>query len=501
MKITFSASAGTGKAKAKHAIVVTTTDALTLGTEAKAIDKATKGAVAKALKSSRFNGKAGECLSVAGVDGVAGDRVVVLGLGKAKEFDAIAAENAGGQLVAHLNGVAVKSAELILDTVKGAKIDDGEAAARAAFGAYLRAYRFDKYRTKLKDDEKPSLGALKLVSAGTKAAKEAYAELEKVADGVYLARDVVNEPGNVIYPETLADECKKLTDLGVKVEVLNEAKMKKLGMGALLGVGQGSVRESQLVVMRWEGGKKSDQPVAFVGKGVTFDTGGISIKPSNGMEEMKFDMGGSGTVIGLMKALAGRKATANVVGVVGLVENMPDGNAQRPGDIVTSMSGQTIEVLNTDAEGRLVLADALWYTQDRFKPQFMINLATLTGAILVALGDTRAGVFSNNDELCDKLNKASEKTGEKLWRLPLGDEYDKMIDSPVADMQNIGADRIAGSITAGQFLQRFVNDVPWAHLDIAGTGWTKKDQPTTPKGATAYGVRLLNTLVQDFYEK
>ncbi|MBN65979.1 MAG: leucyl aminopeptidase, partial [Rickettsiales bacterium] len=247
MKITFSASAGTGKAKAKHAIVVTTTDALTLGTEAKAIDKATKGAVAKALKSSRFNGKAGECLSVAGVDGVAGDRVVVLGLGKAKEFDAIAAENAGGQLVAHLNGVAVKSAELILDTVKGAKIDDGEAAARAAFGAYLRAYRFDKYRTKLKDDEKPSLGALKLVSAGTKAAKEAYAELEKVADGVYLARDVVNEPGNVIYPETLADECKKLTDLGVKVEVLNEAKMKKLGMGALLGVGQGSVRESQLV--------------------------------------------------------------------------------------------------------------------------------------------------------------------------------------------------------------------------------------------------------------
>ncbi|MBN67072.1 MAG: hypothetical protein CMM94_05845 [Rickettsiales bacterium] len=227
----------------------------------------------------------------------------------------------------------------------------------------------------------------------------------------------------------------------------------------------------------------------------------MSIKPSNGMEEMKFDMGGSGTVIGLMKALAGRKATANVVGVVGLVENMPDGNAQRPGDIVTSMSGQTIEVLNTDAEGRLVLADALWYTQDRFKPQFMINLATLTGAILVALGDTRAGVFSNNDELCDKLNKASEKTGEKLWRLPLGEEYDKMIDSPVADMQNIGADRIAGSITAGQFLQRFVNDVPWAHLDIAGTGWTKKDQPTTPKGATAYGVRLLNTLVQDFYEK
>jgi leucyl aminopeptidase len=284
------------------------------------------------------------------------------------------------------------------------------------------------------------------------------------------------------------------------VQILGEAEMKKLGMGALLGVGQGSERESKLVVLRWNGGKKGDAPIAFVGKGVTFDTGGISIKPAGGMEEMKWDMGGAGVVIGLMKALAGRKAKVNVVCVAGCVENMPDGNAQRPGDVVTSMSGQTIEVLNTDAEGRLVLADALWYTKEKFKPKFMVNLATLTGAIIVALGTSRAGLFSNNDKLAEQLFKTGEKTGEELWRLPLADVYDKQINSDIADMQNIGKDREAGSITAAQFLQRFVGDTPWAHLDIAGTAWSKKDSPIAVKGATAYGVRLLNELVADFYE-
>ena len=271
-------------------------------------------------------------------------------------------------------------------------------------------------------------------------------------------------------------------------------------MGALLGVGQGSARDSRMVIMRWEGGRKKDQPVAFVGKGVTFDTGGISLKPGPGMEAMKWDMGGAGTVSGLMKALAGRKAKVNAVGVIGLVENMPDGAAQRPGDIVTSMSGQTIEIHNTDAEGRLVLADALWYTQSRFKPQFMVDLATLTGAMLVALGQEYAGLFSNNDELSERLYAAGQGEDEPVWRMPMGDAFDKMIDCPVADMKNVGG-RNAGSITAAQFLQRFVNDVPWAHLDIAGMAWSDKSKPTVPKGGAGYGVRLLNRLVADHYEK
>jgi len=320
-----------------------------------------------------------------------------------------------------------------------------------------------------------------------------------VVEGVYLTRDVVTEPPNVLYPETLAARCKELEELGVVVEILNEKKMAKLGMGALLGVGQGSVRESFLVTMRWDGGPKNKAPVAFVGKGVTFDTGGISLKPGPGMEEMKWDMGGSGTVLGLMKALAGRKAKVNAVGVVGLVENMPDGNAQRPGDVVTSMSGQTIEIHNTDAEGRLVLADALWYTQQEFKPQAMIDLATLTGAILIALGNEYAGLFSNDDTLSAQLISAGQASGEPVWRMPLGDAYDKLLNSDCADMKNIGG-RNAGSITAAQFLQRFVKDTTWAHLDIAGMAWSSKDRPTVPKGATGYGVRLLDRFVSDVYE-
>ena len=327
-------------------------------------------------------------------------------------------------------------------------------------------------------------------------AKKAYAPLAAVAESVHFIRDLITEPANIIYPETLAAECRKLTKFGVTVEILGEAQMKKLGMGSLLGVGQGSVRESQLVVMQWHGGKKGVKPVAFVGKGVTFDTGGISIKPAGGMEEMKWDMGGSAAVIGTMRALAARGAKVNAVGIVGLVENMPDGNAQRPGDVVTSMSGQTIEVLNTDAEGRLVLADALWYTQDRFKPQCMIDLATLTGAIISAIGTQRAGIFSNNDKLATALNAAAERTQEKIWRLPLGPEYDAMINCDIADMKNISDGREAGSVTAAQFLQRFVNDVPWAHLDIAGVAWQNKPfSALAPKGAVGWGVRLLNDWV------
>ena len=333
------------------------------------------------------------------------------------------------------------------------------------------------------------------------AAKTAFAPLDRIADGVYLTRDLVSEPANVIHPESLAEECRKLADLGVDVEVLGEKQMKKLGMGALLGVGQGSDRESQLVVMRWMGAKdKEAAPLALIGKGVCFDTGGISIKPAAGMEEMKWDMAGAGAVIGAMKALAGRQAKANVVGIVGLVENMPSGTAQRPGDVVTSASGQTIEVINTDAEGRLVLADALWYAREHFKPKAMVDLATLTGAIIISLGNDYAGLFSNNDQFSAKIEAAGKAAGEQVWRLPMGESYDKQLKSDIADMKNVGG-REGGSITAAQFLKRFVGDTPWAHIDIAGTAWSKKDAATCPKGATAFGVRLLDALVAEGYEE
>jgi leucyl aminopeptidase len=373
------------------------------------------------------------------------------------------------------------------------------AAAALAYGARLASYRFDKYRTTLKAKDKPSVTALSVLVDSPAPARKLFNSLDAVADGVFMTRDLVSEPANVLYPDSMAQQCKTLSKLGVKVEVLGEARMAKLGMGALLGVGQGSPRESRLVVMRWQGAGAKVKPVAFVGKGVTFDTGGISLKPGPGMEMMKWDMGGAGTVIGLMKALAGRKAKVNAIGVVGLVENMPDGLAQRPGDIVTSMSGQTIEILNTDAEGRLVLADALWYTQDRFKPQFMVNLATLTGAMIIALGHENAGLFSNNDKLAQQLHDAGQAMGEGVWRLPLSSAYDKKLNCAIADMKNIGG-RDAGSITAAQFMQRFVNKVPWAHLDIAGVAWSDKGKPTVPKGGTGWGVRLLDHLVAQHYE-
>lgn len=459
------------------------------------LDKENGGAVARVLKAADFKGKRGQHATAT----LSSATVLIAGLGEAGKFDMLAAQNLGGSLVPKLNALRAASASVIVQLPKG--VDEAQAAARMAFGAALRAYRFDKYRTKQKPEDKPTLAALAFHSAQSKAANSAHASLLPLQESVLLTRDLVSEPANIIYPETLAEECEKLKSLGLEVTVLGEDEMHKLGMGALLGVGQGSARESLLVALRWNGGKKSAAPVAFVGKGVTFDTGGISIKPANGMEEMKWDMGGAATVIGVMRTLAARKAKVNAVGVIGLVENMPSGNAQRPGDVVTSASGQTIEVLNTDAEGRLVLADALWYTQKEFKPRLIIDLATLTGAIIVALGTSRAGLFSNDDTLSEQLSAVGKQTGEDVWRLPLAEVYDKQINSDIADMQNIGADREAGSITAAQFLQRFVNEgTPWAHLDIAGTAWTKKDRDTCPKGATAYGVQLLDTLVSEYYE-
>jgi leucyl aminopeptidase len=322
-----------------------------------------------------------------------------------------------------------------------------------------------------------------------------------LADGVIFTRDLVSEPANVLYPAEFARRVKGLESLGLEVEILGEAEMEKLGMGSLLGVGQGSRRESQLAVIQWKGAADpTAQPIAFVGKGVTFDTGGISIKPADGMEDMKWDMGGAGAVAGLMHALAGRKAKVNAVGILGLVENMPDGNAQRPGDVVKTMSGQTIEVINTDAEGRLVLADALWYCQDRFKPKFMVDLATLTGAIIIALGKDYAGLFSNNDILSGHLDAAGKAENETLWRLPMPSAYEKQFDSSIADMSNVGG-RPGGSITAALILQKFVNGTPWAHLDIAGVAWRKPSHmPTVPDGASGFGVRLLNRMVADAYE-
>ncbi|EXS68665.1 leucyl aminopeptidase [Sphingobium sp. Ant17] len=418
-------------------------------------------------------------------------RVVLVGTGSGSDADM---ERAGGALAAKLlsSGATHVAVECIGDVT-------GEGAARLGFGALLRSWRIDTYRTKMPEKAKPTLETVTIVSTDAGAAWDRWAA---VAAGVAFTRELVSEPANILYPESFVERCRHLADLGIKISVLDRAAMEELGMGSLLGVAQGSVREARLLAMEWDGtGGTAAKPVVFVGKGVTFDTGGISIKPAAGMEDMKWDMGGAGAVAGAMKALAGRKAKAHVVGICGLVENMPDGNAQRPGDIVTSMSGQTIEVLNTDAEGRLVLCDALTWAQKIYAPEVVIDLATLTGAILVSLGDQYAGLFSNDDGLSDDLIAAGKVSGDELWRFPLSDAYNKLIDSPIADMKNIGG-RYAGSITAAQFLKRFIDDgVKWAHLDIAGMVWSDKPGATWDKGATGYGVRLIDQLVADKFEQ
>lgn len=498
MKISFAAPALPKSA----AIVAGVMKGGKLSPSAADLDKATDGALTKAIEASRYSGKKGELLEVLAPAKIQNSRILLAGVGDPADITDRDLENLGGSVYKHLASCGEKEAVVMVDSVDSAALAAPERAAHSAYGALLRSYRFDKYKTKEKPEKKSKLAKLTFMVGSAAKARKLYGNLSKVADGVFLTRDLVSEPANIIYPKTLAQQAKDLASLGVKVQILGEKEMQKLGMGALLGVGQGSERESQLLVMRWDGAPKAKdkRPVAFVGKGVTFDTGGISIKPAGGMEDMKWDMGGSGVVVGLMKALAGRKAKANVIGVCGLVENMPSGTAQRPGDIVTSMSGQTIEVLNTDAEGRLVLADALWYTQEKFKPRMVIDLATLTGAIIIALGNSHAGVFSNDDDLAEALNEAGKAVGEKVWRMPLNDEYDKLIDCDAADMKNIGG-RGAGSITAAQFLQRFIQkDVPWAHIDIAGVTWSSKDKPTVPRGATAFGVRLLDRLVSEKYE-
>ncbi|MCL6706812.1 leucyl aminopeptidase [Pseudomonas sp. R2.Fl] len=466
-----------------------------------AADADPSGVYERAAKVGRFKAKAMATLDIVAPHGSEADRLVVVGLGKAEALKPHDWLRAGGVAAS-----VVKGADKVVVFVDAPGVSaSARSVADLALGMLLRAYRFDAYKTSKKNNDEDDAAAkdksvkVTIVTADVAAARKAFQEAEVIADGVILARNLVNEPANVLGPEEFAAQARELEKLGVEIEVLGEKEMKKLGMGALLGVAQGSVRPPRLVVMQWKGGKAKDKPLAFVGKGVVFDTGGISIKQAAGMEDMKGDMGGAAAVTGLMHVLAARKARANVVGIIGLVENMPDGNAQRPGDIVKSMSGQTIEVINTDAEGRLVLSDALWYCNDRFKPELMVNLATLTGAIVVALGNLHAGLFSNDDALSDRLLKAGLATNERLWRMPLGDDYDKMIDSKFADMKNTGG-RHAGSVTAAQFLKRFVGTTPWAHLDVAGTAIGSPSDEINQSWASGFGVRLLDEFVRANYE-
>ncbi len=488
MKITFSDLA----IPTSGAVIAFATDGGDLMPSAVALDEATGGALAKAIKGSTFKGKAGQSLQLLAPANTDLSRIIVFGIGKEAEFDVIAAQKLGGNVTVRALSTGEKDVTVLFD-MEGMACD-------FATGAMLRDYRFDKYRTTETKEDKPVLKSIAIAARDHKEAKKEFDSAKKVVEGVFFTRDLVSEPANVLYPESFMKEVSALEKLGIEIDVLDEKEMKKLGMGALLGVAQGSAHKPYMVVMRWNGGKKKDAPVAFVGKGVTFDTGGISIKPAAGMEDMKFDMGGAGVVSGLMKALAGRKAKANVVGIIGLVENMPSSTAQRPGDVVTSMSGQTIEVINTDAEGRLVLCDALTYVQEKYDPKLIVDLATLTGAIIIALGHENAGLFSNNDELSTQITNAGLAVNETVWRLPLSKAYDSQIKSDIADMKNVGG-RPAGSITAAQFLQRFITkDRPWAHLDIAAMAWATKDSEVTPKGGTGYGVRLLDRFVADNYE-
>jgi leucyl aminopeptidase len=483
-----------------YVLVVFVNGALALGPGAAAALGEAAGLIPRAAEFAAFKGKIGSSLDLLAPAGLHAQRLLVLGTEPDKEGEKVDYLRLGGIAVAKL-GKAPR-ARILFDIV-APPTALGEAAGDFALGLRLRAYKFDQFKSrKSQKDEVENRGPLDLVIAGVDSAPIAasVSRVQGLADGVDLARTLVNLPPNLLYPESFADKTRELEKLGVSVEILDVPAMEKLGMRALLGVGQGSARPSRMVVMRWSGAAADAKPVAFVGKGVCFDSGGVSIKPGAGMEDMKGDMAGAACVTGLMHALASRKAAVNAVGAIGLVENMPGGGAQRPSDIVTAMSGTTIEIINTDAEGRLVLADVLWHVQNAFKPVFMIDLATLTGAIIVALGQEHAGMFSNNDELAQRIAEAGAATGEKVWRMPLGPAYDKLIESKFADIKNTGG-RNAGSITAAQFLQRFVNDVPWAHLDIAGTGMGSPTNDLNQSWGSGWGVRLLDRLVKDCYEQ
>ena len=494
-------------APADGVVVVFAEEGPKLTPTAQDLDKKSKGLLSRAAEITGFKGKKEQTVDLLAPQGLKFARLVLVGLDKTSAYSPEDWLNLGGAVRGMLSGKEAPAAHIFLETAAGAVAPAD--IASFALGVLLRGYKFKKYKTKTRkkndaaaEANDRTLKKIVIHCADPKAAGQAFAPARAMAEGVTLARDLVNEPANVLGPAEFAARAKGLSKLGVQVEVLGPKALQKLGMNALLAVGQGSARPSHVAVMQWKGaGARGGEPIVIVGKGVTFDTGGISLKPAAGMEEMKGDMAGAACVVGLMHELAARKAKVNAVGIIGLVENMPSGSAQRPGDVVTAMSGQTIEVLNTDAEGRMVLADCLWYAQSRFKPKAVINLATLTGAVMVALGKEYAGLFSNNDELANQLTAAGSVTGEKLWRLPLGPKYDKMIDSKIADMKNTGG-KWGGSISAAQFLQRFIKEeTPWAHLDIAGTAMSSVDSEINRSWGSGFGVRLLDRLIADRYER
>ena len=492
MDIRFAPSAATDTGT----LVLFSAKDLVLSGAAQSADETSGGSLRRAARVGRFEGEKGKLLDMLAPANIDADRLIIAGMGKPGQGKALDFQKLGAAVAAKVLRSGTTTLVADFSGVSDLGMDVADAAANFAAGLQLRSYAFDQYKTKLPDAQKVSLAEAVIVGAGDRAA-DVYADLDQVAAGVSFTKDLISEPANIIYPESFVERVKSLGLDGLKIETLDENQMREKGMHALLGVAQGSAKKPRLLIMEWDGtgGEKSVETV-FVGKGVTFDSGGISIKPGAGMEDMKWDMGGAGTVAGLMVALATRKAKARVVGICGLVENMPDADAQRPGDVVTSMSGQTIEVINTDAEGRLVLCDAMWWAQETYKPKVVVDLATLTGAIIIGLGHHHAGLFSNDDTLAEDLTEAGKACGDLLWRLPIGDDYDKQIESQIADMKNVGG-RDAGSITAAQFLHRFVQDgVKWAHLDIAGVVWSAKPGALHDKGATGYGVRLLDEYVR-----
>ena len=494
MKIEFVA-----KPAAKAAVLVLLiAEAGKLGANGAALDKSLSGALQRSLSLPRFKGKKGEVTELLVPVGTAARRVILLGLGKAKEIDALSLREAGGALAAHLLAEFETGATVLVDPIKDSRIDEAQMAAELALGVTLRNYRFERFFTKPKPDKAPALEGLSLVVPKPAAAEKVMHRLQAVANGVGLARDLTNEPPNELYPESFVARAKALAKLGVKVEALDEKAMAKLGLNALLSVGKGSAKPPRLLVLQYNGApaKKGDGPLAFVGKGVCFDSGGLCIKRSGAMYDMKGDMAGGAAVVGLIRALAERKAKVNVVGVVGLVENMPSGTAFKPGDIVKTLSGRTIEMIDTDAEGRLVLIDALYYTASRFKPKSIVDLATLTYSIQAALGTVFAGIFANNDELAEQLTSAGKSVGERLWRMPLDKAYEEHLDSRIADIKHHAEDSESGDAPhAAALLKQFVEDRPWAHLDIAGREFAGKDRSTCPAGGTGYAVQLLEQFV------
>jgi leucyl aminopeptidase len=488
-------------------VVVLAGDDVALGSRGREIDQRAGGAILKAVEAAQYKGRKKSTVEVLAPPRLGSvNRVILLGTGKTGELSENDWVLLGGTAGGAISARKTKSASLIAEAADTGGTKPEAIAAMLAFGTALRQYEFRKYLTKRRSEdennnEPDGLQKLVIHCADPDKARAAFARYEAVANGTVTARDLVNEPANELGPVEFANRVKELESSGLEIDILEAEEIEKLKMGALLAVAQGSPRPARVVILQWHGAKsKRAKPLAFIGKGVVFDTGGISIKPAAGMEDMKGDMGGAAAVVGLMQALAERKANVNVVGIIGLVENMPSGTATRPGDIVRAHSGQTVEILNTDAEGRLVLVDLISYVQERFKPRLIVDLATLTGAIMVSLGKEYAGLFVNDDKLAADLLEASSETGEKLWRMPLDKAYDKMLESKNADIKNIGG-RWAGACTAAAFIKFFVKDTPWAHIDLAGTAMDAPKSEINPSWGSGWGVRLLDRFVSDKYEK